>query len=137
METNSQPDAQSLQPQIVSENMQLEMPTEKLQLKMHSDSSTRVTGESGGRIADSSSFGDISDISKLSLESSSTLPRCHCNLKTKIDPDTNKKRFYFYRSGKVLHFYDKKFYQLFPSFNLLFPPKIVFSLCCGTIIAPA
>ena len=131
METNSQPDAQPLQPQLESINLQPEM-----QLKLQSDSSS-VTGESGGRIADSSSFGDISDISKLSLESSSTLPRCHCNLKTKIDPDTNKKRFYFYRSGKVLHFYDKKFYQLFPSFNLLFPPKIVFQLCCGTIIAPA
>ena len=121
METHSQPDAQPLQPQLVSENLQPEMITEKLQLKMQSDSSTSVTGESGGRIADSSSFGDISDISKLSLGSSSTLPRCHCNLKTKIDPDTNKKRFYFYRSGKVLHFY-----QPFPSFigqnlfNLLF-----------------
>ena len=115
MENHSQPDAHSgpFISQTVSEKLQPEIQSEYLQLKMESDSATSVTGESGGRVADSSSFGDISDISKLSLESSSTLPRCHCNLKTKIDPDTNKKRFYFYRAGKVSHFY-----QHFPSFKI-------------------
>jgi len=63
---------------------------EKSQFESQSDSASSATGDSGGRIADISSIGDISDISKLSLESSSTLPRCHCNLKTKIDTNTNK-----------------------------------------------
>ena len=99
LETNSaqqQSEMQELQP--------------RLQTEMQSDSATSATGDSGGMIADVSSNCDKSDISKLSLESSSTLPHCHCGLKTKIDPDTNKERFYFivykisYRGGKVLHF---------------------------------
>ena len=91
----------------------------EMQAEVQSDSATSATGYSGGMIADVSSNADISDISKLSLESSSTLPQCHCGIKTKIDPDTNKKRFYFYRAGKVLHFY-----QQYPSLTYDFHTKL-------------